>query len=139
MTNATGSRAPWRLPKLSSIPEPARTLVRKRYNALTVRSWVFWASLAFAVALYLCARPFKSNLSEAVRPLPPVVRFLVTSAGVPSAAVVLFVLPVVPTLRKNYRRALRENGRCPACGSDLRASPDRCPACGAVVAAKGVE
>jgi hypothetical protein len=28
--------------------------------------------------------------------------------------------------------SLREQGRCPACGYDLRASPGRCPECGTV-------
>jgi hypothetical protein len=46
------------------------------------------------------------------------------------------ILPVICVLRlslartRRMRRA-RQNG-CPACGYDLRASPDRCPECGTV-------
>lgn len=42
------------------------------------------------------------------------------------------VLPVVFVVR---RRPYRARGCCPACGYDLRGTPERCPECGAVPAA----
>jgi hypothetical protein len=42
------------------------------------------------------------------------------------------VLPAVWLYRWKRRRRAYQQGLCPACGYDLRASPDRCPQCGAV-------
>jgi hypothetical protein len=38
---------------------------------------------------------------------------------------------ILPKQRRALRDILHECGHCPACGYDLRASPERCPECGA--------
>jgi hypothetical protein len=46
------------------------------------------------------------------------------------------LLAAVAPVRRLRRRSRRCRGLCPACGYDLRQSPDRCPECGAVPAAR---
>ena len=46
--------------------------------------------------------------------------------------VLSLILPAMTTRRRVREWRLRRAGRCPACGYDLRATPERCPECGAV-------
>ncbi len=58
----------------------------------------------------------------------------VWDVGVPwwSATVILSIWPAVWVRRRWLTRLRRVAGLCPACGYDLRATPDRCPECGTV-------
>ena len=106
-----------------------------------------------AVACQWQAGPSQSS-GEALLNFDPVERELIgfgyqlhrTPSSAPSSAVVLHVphwfwlaLATIPMLRRawQWQRTVRWNheGRCSACGYDLRATPDRCPECGAEPAA----
>ena len=52
-----------------------------------------------------------------------------------TAAAALGVLPLLTAFRAARARRCRRTGLCPACGYDLRATPDLCPECGAVPSA----
>jgi hypothetical protein len=46
--------------------------------------------------------------------------------------IVTAALPAWMVLLANGKHRKKKSGRCPACGYDLRATPNRCPECGAV-------
>ena len=60
------------------------------------------------------------------------VRSWVTSVPFWAIIVVTLALPVSVLRRRVRDRRIIREGRCRACGYDLRATPDRCPECGTV-------
>jgi hypothetical protein len=65
---------------------------------------------------------------NAIRSLDGMVRYLVVPYW--SVMFVLLLAPALVLLKGARRRGLRAAGCCPACGYDLRATPERCPECG---------
>jgi hypothetical protein len=57
---------------------------------------------------------------------------LLALASIPITGIPLLCWLIQALAEKWRTRARRPLGLCPACGYDLRATPDRCPECGAV-------
>lgn len=83
---------------------------------------------------------YSSSPVTVLRFAPPVVRpnwpLLIATGAMPAA--VFAAAPIVLWRRCRQLSRVRQ-GRCRACGYDLRATPDRCPECGAVPKAKGAK
>jgi hypothetical protein len=62
------------------------------------------------------------------------VPFTVVILPIQAVVVVTAMMPTYVAVRYGRRAHRSRAGRCPACGYDLRATPERCPECGAVPA-----
>jgi hypothetical protein len=83
-----------------------------------------WRHLGFGIAIF--------RATDARVQRPNLIRTLVVPHWF---LCVLFALTPLARLRAFHRaRSRRRQGRCPACGYDLRATPGRCPECGAIPA-----
>ena len=95
-------------------------------DALVGRSW---SRLGFTSGVVSAPQVLVNDVLATAR---------ITAIGVPLWPFVLALLPAAWLLFRNRRsRRWGAEGRCRACGYDLRESPDRCPECGAPAAPGG--
>ena len=89
---------------------------------LTNGGKVYLNGLSFFVGASWYAQPRSVNFVMR-RATVPAWFVAALTAGWPCARILV-------QIRSRHRRLRRDGGFCPACGYDLRASPDRCPECG---------
>jgi hypothetical protein len=61
--------------------------------------------------------------------IAPIWALLLVASALPPLGITLIV--------RRIRRRHETHGACPACGYDLRATPDRCPECGHITEVAG--
>jgi hypothetical protein len=79
------------------------------------------------------ANPLTLQPIQVVRGVLHQVHYHVTALWIPWWAVaLLFATSPALAVWRRWRSRAAHPGLCPACGYDLRATPDRCPECGAI-------
>jgi hypothetical protein len=107
---------------ITSAPDPVSDISLRLYT-LSVGARDTWVDRKWAGFAFLQWRSANGANSMTMVILP--FWALTTVSALP---------PLVWLIRRVHSRARRRRaGHCPACGYDLRATPDRCPECGNVV------
>ncbi len=110
-------------------PNPIDTQMADYYDLVLDGVQPFLHRQGIAFRLYI-ANDGSAAYGEKMKPDPTggiFFKLLVPHWLIAMVAGMIFLLAIQPDWRRHRRRA---KGLCPACGYDLRASPDRCPECG---------
>jgi hypothetical protein len=118
---------------ISHLPKETRKAIFWDQVRLDIRTWQTWVSGLVFGALDIGADVVAHRFYSVFAVTDQFSFFIVRIVGLMVALACSLVI-VVPSSQRNRRRVWLSHRICPACGYDIRATPDRCPECGNIVA-----